>query len=480
VSAQTRRGLGLLAAAGVLGILGDVLLGERPFGLDVFLWTLGFVVALAALLRFLHAPLGHGRRWMVGPLLLFAALFAWRDSPWLQALDLLGIAVAVSLGALREPAARVHTAALADYARAAGRAGAATLLGVLELVVDDMRWSEVQRTTRSRSAGPVAKGAALALPLLVLFGALFAAADAVFQHLLQGAVPDVSNPARHLVIVLSFAWASAGLLRGLLAPEEEPAPFDGERKSPEWTLGRVEAAVVVAALDVLFLAFVLVQLRYLFGGRAHVMAQTGLTYAQYARRGFFELVVVATLVLPLVLVLDWSLRRERPRQLLLFRVLAALLLVFLAVVMASALQRMRLYQREFGLTELRVYTTGFMLWLGLVAAWLGATVLRGRHRRFAVGALVSGFVAILAANALNPDALIARTNLDRPRVDVHYLGGLSDDAVPTLVSRLPSLPPALRADLAAELRSRSNGTGDWRTWNLSRSNAADVLERLSR
>jgi len=62
-----------------------------------------------------------------------------------------------------------------------------------------MRWSEVQRTTRSRSAGPVAKGAALALPLLVLFGALFAAADAVFQHLLQGAVPDVSNPARHLV-----------------------------------------------------------------------------------------------------------------------------------------------------------------------------------------------------------------------------------------------------------------------------------------
>jgi hypothetical protein len=99
-------------------------LGERPFGLDVFLWTLGFVVALAALLRFLHAPLGHGRRWMVGPLLLFAALFAWRDSPWLQALDLLGIAVAVSLGALREPAARVHTAALADYARAAGRAGA--------------------------------------------------------------------------------------------------------------------------------------------------------------------------------------------------------------------------------------------------------------------------------------------------------------------------------------------------------------------
>ncbi len=480
MSAQTKRGLALLTAAIGLGVLGDVLFRETPLGLDVFLWTLGFVVALAALLRFLNAPLGHGRRWMVGPLLLFAALFAWRDSPWLQALDLLGIAVAVSLGALREPAVRVQTAALADYARAAGRAGAATLLGVLELVVDDMRWSEVQRTTRSRAAGPLARGVALAVPLLVLFGALFAAADAVFQNLLQGAVPDISNPARHLVIVVAFAWASAGLLRGLLAPEEEPVPLDGERRSAAWTLGRVEAAVVVGALDLLFLAFVLVQLRYLFGGRAHVLAQTGLTYAEYARRGFFELVVVAALVLPLVLVLDWSLRRERPRQLLLFRVLAVVLLALLAVVMASALQRMRLYQREFGLTELRVYTTGFMLWLGLVAAWLGATVLRGRHRRFAVGALVSGFAAIVAANALNPDALIVRTNLDRPRVDANYLAGLSDDAVPTLVERLPSLPPGLRAQIARQLANRPARGGAWRTWNLSRTHAADALKRVSR
>jgi hypothetical protein len=477
MSTPTRRGLALLVAALALGVLGDVLFREAPLGLDVFLWALAFVGALAALLRFVRAPLGHGRRWMVGPLLLFSALFAWRDSPWLQALDLCGIAVAVSLGALREPAVRVQTAALVDYARAAGRAGGATLLGVLALVVEDVRWSEVQRTTRSHAAGPVVKGVALALPLLVLFGALFAAADAVFQELLQGAVPDLSNPARQLVVVLLFAWASAGLLRGLLAPADEPAPFETVREGGKWTLGRVEAIVVVGALDVLFLAFVLVQLRYLFGGRAHVVGQTGLTYAQYARRGFFELVAVAALVLPLVLLLDWSLRREGPRRLRLFRALATVLLALLAVVMASALQRMRLYQREFGLTELRVYTTGFMLWLGMVAAWFCATVLRGRRNRFAVGALVSGFAAILVANALNPDALIARTNLDRPRVDVGYLGGLSDDAVPTLVARLSSLPQPLRAELEAELDEHPARRGGWRTWNLSRARAAAALER---
>jgi len=247
---------------------------------------------------------------------------------------------------------------------------------------------------------------------------------------------------------------------------------------PWFRLGATEMTVVLALLDLLFLAFVLVQLRYLFGGASLVEERTHLTYAEYARHGFFELVTVAALVLPLLLLADWVRTRGRAGRDRLFQVLAGALILLLFVVMASALQRMRLYQREYGLTELRVYTTGTMLWLAVVFVWTAATVLRGRRDLFAIGALVSGFVAILAVNVLNPDALIARTNLNRPNLDLPYLMQLSDDATPELVKALPTVDPKLRDQLAFELSYRQRPGQDWRTWNVSRDRAQKALENL--
>jgi len=83
--------------------------------------------------------------------------------------------------------------------------------------------------------------------------------------------------------------------------------------------------------------------------------------------------------------MEWLLRKDNPVQLRLFRWLAGLQVILLFVIMASALQRMRLYQNEFGLTELRLYTTAFMGWLAVVFAWFMVTVLPGRRERFAFG-----------------------------------------------------------------------------------------------
>src|ERR1044072_4663207 len=99
------------------------------------------------------------------------------------------------------------------------------------------------------------------------------------------------------------------------------------------------------------------------------------------------------------------------------------------------------------------------------------TVLRGRRHLFATGAIVAGFAATLFINLVNPDALIARTNLSRPHVDVAYLGPLSDDAVPTLVARLPSLDPTLRRPLARALLDRPPSHESWLSWNASRRHA---------
>jgi hypothetical protein len=214
-----------------------------------------------------------------------------------------------------------------------------------------------------------------------------------------------------------------------------------------------------------------------------VQATTGLTYAEYARRGFFELVTVAALVLPFLLFVHWLLRPDDAKGQRLFQWLAGVQIALLFVIMASAFERMRLYQAEYGLSEQRLYPTAFMCWLVVVFVWFRLTVLRGRREQFAFGAMVAGFLLVAVLHVLDPDALIARTNLARAQAgrifDARYAARLSADAVPNLVAGLPALHLQDRCTLAARLLERWSPpeTPDWRSWTVSRSRAWQAVSK---
>jgi len=234
---------------------------------------------------------------------------------------------------------------------------------------------------------------------------------------------------------------------------------------------------VLGSLNLLFAAFVAVQLPYLFGSAPSGPA---LGYAQYARRGFFELVWVAGMVLPLLLGLHALLRE--PRHARVFRWLAGVQVALLFVIIASALHRMRLYQGAYGLTELRLYTTAFMLWLAGVFAWFCATVLRGRRERFTFGALLLAAEALVLLHAFDPDARIVRTNAARVQAerpfDARYAAGLSADAVPALLAALPRVASPVERCIASRQLLRRWGPGagaDWRTWSLARARARSAV-----
>ncbi len=227
------------------------------------------------------------------------------------------------------------------------------------------------------------------------------------------------------------------------------------------------------------------QLRYFFGGAELVQETLGLTYAEYARRGFMELVTASGLVLPVLLGADWALRAAPPPHRRILRHLAGLLLALLAVITASGLERARLYVAVFGWSEIRLYATAGMLYFAGAFAWLAATVLRAggteRTQRFAFGAFVQGLAFLGALHVLNPDAFIVRRNLERPGTargfDAAYAASLSADAVPVLLDALPRLDTRSRCDVATALLQRwGDPSGpDWRTWNWGRARARRLV-----
>lgn len=479
MSDRTKLGLKILLAALMLGVLGDALLRVMPWGLNLTLWVMAIAVAVMLLARNQVSWAAERRRLAI-PLILFAAFTAWRDSSLLKVLDVGAVLAVFSLALARPRLGSIRLAGAVEYALGAFLAGIQATLGIVLLALGDIQWKELPQSGWSRRAFGLGRGLVLAIPLLLVFGALFMAADAVFAGLVKDLLDiDLVKLFTHLFIIGFATWIVGGYLRGLLLGKETPMALNGLPKS--LSLGIIEIGTVLGLLDLLFLSFVIVQLRYLFGGAALVHVTAGLTYAQYARRGFFELVTVAALVLPLLLGAHWLLNKAEAQAKRIFRLRAGAQLLLLLVVMVSAVQRMRLYQNEYGLTELRLYTTAFMGWLAVVFLWFAATVLRGYRERFVFGALVAGFLLLAALHVLNPDTLIVRTNVALAqagrRFDASYAASLSADAVPALVASLPKLSQAERSKAAACILAiwLPPIDSDWRAWNWSRRQAWRVM-----
>ena len=359
---KTRLGFSILAAALAAGALGDGLLRATPWGVNLFVWIAALAALAAGVLIFNWVDLDAWSRRLVIPLLFFAAAIAWRDSHVLKALSLIGIVVTLAMILMRSQAGKLLAAGVTDYALGVLVSLYGALTGAGYLIGGEIEWKEIPRDGWAKHLAAVAKGLAIAFPLLLIFGGLLASADAVFSRLVLRLFDwDVESLVVHCLVMAIIAWAVAGFLRGVVTGKEMKAV---NAKRPEFLwLGVTETVIILGLLDVLFLSFVVVQFQYFFGGAARIQSVAGLTYAEYARSGFFELVGVAALSLPLLLAAHWLLRKEKALGERVFRVLAGAQIALLFVMMVSALQRMRLYQREYGLTELRVYTT--VLWDGL-------------------------------------------------------------------------------------------------------------------
>ncbi|MGI8656683.1 MAG: DUF4153 domain-containing protein [Pyrinomonadaceae bacterium] len=515
---KSKLGLGVIDAALVLGMLGDALLRVTPWGLNILLWIVVLVLAAAVLVRWRGVELkGEGAKLLL-PVVLSAAVFAWRDSPVLKGLDGLALVLALALAAGRTRSGRIVVAGVTEYVREIFAAMFNAAFGAWPLLRSDVCWKDVPRGGWSGNAAAIGRGLIIAVPLLFVFGGLLMAADAVFARIINNVFQiDLPETFLHIFVTLACAWLVCGFLRGALLKNESTnesaknastgsvvpvasiitiginetasdkakvANNDALSRLQAVSLGIVELGIGLGLLAALFFCFVIVQFRYFFGGASMVQISMGMTYAEYARRGFFELVTVAALVLPLLLIAHYLLRKEKAAHERIFRSLAGILLALLFVIMASAIVRMRLYQQEYGLTELRVYTMAFMGWLALVFVWFAWTVLRGRRERFAFGALIACFFVVAALHLFNPDAFIVRANVSHAarvnqKLDTGYATSLSADAVPVLIESLPSMKTADARIVAAYVLERWSKPLqiDYRAWSVSRGAAWSTTQK---
>jgi len=313
---------------------------------------------------------------------------------------------------------------------------------------------------------PAARTAILSAVLLLVFGALFASADALFGSWVDALTPDITwnaQPARAVLATFIAAGTLAAAFVALAPPAVDRLrlPLGTSRNEFEWL-------TPVLVVDAVFLAFLIAQATAMFGGHDYLQQSTGLTYAEYVHEGFGQLTVATMLTLTVV---AWAARKAASGRRRDFALGA--LCVMTIVVVVSALYRMHLYEEAYGFTRLRLLVSVFEAWLGVVVVLAIVAGVVGARRWLVPVAVRLGAAGLLGLAMVNPDLYIAQHNIARADVPVgvdwQYLGELSTDAYPALV-RLPDDQFECATRYSAKL-----GDNDRLEWNLSREGARDLM-----
>ncbi len=495
----------ILLVALAIGALTEVFLDGPALGLNLVILV---AASLAAAWRFRRPgrapdPLDA---WLPVAALVLAGFVAIRADPFLATVDTLAAFACCGMSAVAFSGLAV-TRRSATVVIALGL-WVGTLVGIGALRLFGSARPEPSTEGRRVPAwlAPVGRGLLLAIPLALMLATLFASADPIFRRGFEdllGLRIDLGDVPGRVMFALAAAWLAAGLLgiaaQGISDPPGQAvgASLGAASRMAErpWAglLGGTEALIVLIAVDAVAALFVGLQVGYLFGG-LDALAAIGMTYADYARRGYFELVAAAGLAGGILVGLDLALAR-RPRG---YRILAILLVGLTIAVLVSAAVRLGLYQDAYGWTELRLYVAVSIVAMAATLVVLAVLLSRAQTRWLGHAMAAIGVVSLIALNVIAPAAFVAARNVARAidpslvppdgwsGLDVAYLAVLPDDAIPVLADALPRLPAdqaILVRDLLiardADLRADPAYDGI-AAWNLGRDRAREALTRTLR
>ncbi len=474
--------------AGFLAVIFDYLFFNKIWGVSV---TIYGVLVLGMLFWFTRSRQLNFKpaQWFVLPYLIFIFVPMLRANGFVDFLNALGALGMYLLMVRAVTLDNINNFSLADYFFTAvlwpfkflGR-GFGALFSLL-------RGAQNVQLGKSRQ---VLIGVLTALPVLVFFGILFAAADLAFRQFIANTfawhLPDTLIP--QVVVIIIIFILCMGLFAYLFNPSDKISGELSELLNIASPLGnengenrKIEIAVFLFLIAALFLLFILFQMHYMFGGAINI-SFAGYTYAEYARKGFWELLIVAFSTLLILLSVDHYTSKLAARTK--WFILPALLIAAeVMVIIISAFQRLALYQAAYGMTEMRLYVFGFITFLAAIFVLLAIKLIQNKpHAFFALGTIIILICFFVGMDILNPDKYVAQKNLTQfagtDKLDAKYLLSLSADATPVILEKFNPTTEEdkqLQRDYIEKSKQKLPKTESWQSYNIAREKALQLARQ---
>lgn len=428
--------------------------------------------------------------------LFFAAMTSVREQPFLTFINILLTLTGMVLLLLTFENGLWHQYSLSDYFMGALRLTAAAFTNPIKFLSARPLGSgkEKLQPPKRITFWSVMAGILIAIPVVAALTALLAAADPIFSAKVNDffALFKIEKWAEYLFracYILVLAYLLIGVILHAIIASRERNLIGVEKPWFPAFLDWIQSVIVLVAVNLVFLAFVIVQFQYFFGGQSNIVIN-GYTFAEYARKGFNELVGVTLISLALLFALTSITKRVTMAQRRSFSGLGTLLVLLVVVILVSAYQRLMLYENAYGFTRIRLQTHVLMIWLGILLVATLVLELINKPRVFGLAVLLVSFGFGLTLNAINPDAMIVKLNL-RPdyteqELDTRYLLSLSSDAIPNLVKAFQNsnLPDNTHDQMAVilvcqrESMKQDRQDTSWQSFHFSRNLAERYLKMI--
>ena len=484
----------------ILGWLFDFLFWENPPGVNfAIFWKACLIAGFYLLLSNGHRP-HRATLWLLPIFSFFAAVTFIRVEPMTTFLAYTFTMFTLTVFTVTYLGGRWIQYTLVDYVSKAFSLAGSILIRPITFTADVRKTqSEAGVTPSKYNFMPILRGLVIAVPVVMIFASLLASADVVFNQRLEGFVEvfkleNLPEYIFRMIYILVIGYGLAGIfLHAATSSTDEKLIGEDKPVIPAF-LGFIESSIVLGSVVALFATFVVIQFQYFFGGTTNINVE-GFTYAEYARKGFGELVAVAFFALMMLLTLSGVTKRETETQRKIYSGLGIALVALLLVMLVSAYQRLNLYEAAYGFSRLRTYTHVFLIWIGLLLITTIILEILRKERMFALAMLIAAFGFAISLPILNVDAFIVNQNIQREleggaveELDSQYFIELSDDAVPPLVKALqtPTLPDSVHEKVAASLAciryTRELQLNDreysWQSFHFARLNADNALASI--
>jgi hypothetical protein len=464
-----------ISLALILGILTDYLFYQKSIGISFFIFNLFIIIFSLILIRRFEIKISKIQVLILITVLLFSAGVFLRASSFLAFFNFCGsvyllfffFSLFFNKNILDFSFLKYIISPVSFFLKSFRGAGR-----FIEKYKDAIPENKKIGSKEFRS---VVKGVVIAAPFLIILCWLLSSADLVFQAY----VGKIFNFDLNLEIILRaliilvasyvFLGVFSKITEEIKGSDRRPEPTSSpestsENKSINKSINFIESSTVLILIELLFLSFIIIQFFYLFGGKDYVWGiEEYITYSQYAKKGFYELIAASIISFFLIYGLDKSSFRKNLKEKKIFKILSTVLILEMSVIIYSAWTRMAVYVDGYGLTFSRFLVFAFLLWIfSVFLIFLSKKIFQEKKEAvFLFFIFCLSIIFWTGINLINPDAFIAKENIKRLgqkiELDPFYLSRLSVDAMPETVKVFQlEIDEEIKMEIARDLYYRCN------------------------